>query len=72
MSVAVRVKSRVLYRSSRSFLLRALRVVVDKGFPSAELSARLQLKHFVVQKIFGVNRHVPWLVRWVAICCVPN
>ena len=34
------------------------------GFKSKELSLRVLLKHFFIQKIIGFNRFVPWPVHW--------
>lgn len=60
------IKNSTLYKLVRRAGLVFLRVFAGKGFSSEDFSVRLQLKHFIVQRFFGFNRHVPWPVHWTS------
>lgn len=49
---------------------RAVRQVLSllggDGFGSEHFPLRVLLKYFVMQKVLGLNRHVPWPVHWTS------
>lgn len=61
-----------LYSFVRQVTLFFLRAIAGGGFTSDIFSVRLQVKHFFVQKILGVNRHVPWPVHWTSKVLCPD
>lgn len=66
------IKSGNLYKAVRRIGLFFLRVLAGTGFSSPEFSVRLQFKHFLVQRLVGFNRHVPWPVHWTSKVLCPE
>lgn len=67
------LKSNACVLKIRALLLRILAMVAGEGFSSELFSVRLQLKHIILQKLIGFNRHVPWPVHWTSkITAVKN
>ena len=54
-------------------ILLILKVLAGKNFANPLFSLQLQLKHFVIQKIFRINGNVPWPVHWTSkVKCPEN
>lgn len=43
---------------------RAIAYAGGKGFDNSNFSLRLLIKSFIIQKVIGFNRSVPWPVHW--------
>lgn len=72
MSFSSRVKTSFLYKRARCLSLIFLRACAGQSFASSDFPVRLQVKHFIVQKILGVNRHVSWPVHWTSKILSPG
>ncbi len=46
--------------------LKILKILAGENFANPLFSPQLQLKHFVIQKIFRINGRVPWPVHWTS------
>ncbi len=55
----------------RKWLLRFL-ALWGPGFANPQFSARLLLKHLIIQKVFRINAHVPWPVHWTSSIAAPE
>lgn len=51
---------------------RLLALLGGEGFGSEYFALRTLVKFFVVQKIFGINRRVPWPVHWTSKVMAPE
>ncbi|WP_372778786.1 acyltransferase [Litorivivens sp.] len=51
---------------------RIMAALGGEGFGSSDFSIRLVLKWFLIQKIIGFNRHVPWPAHWSSKIIAPD
>lgn len=51
---------------------RILALLGGEGFGSNQFPISLLIRHFIIQKIFMLNRSVPWPVHWTSRVMVPK
>ena len=51
---------------------KILGVIGGEGFANPEFPLLLLLKCFLIQKVFGLNRSVPWPVHWTSKITAPK
>lgn len=61
-----------LLRRARDEMLYFLLKPFGHAFSDRKFPAILLLKQVIVQKILGINRHVPWPVHWTSKVVAPN
>lgn len=59
-------------RAIDSMIKSVLKVLGGEGFANPQFSSFVLLKHFVQQKIFRINSHVPWPVHKSSIVHAPK
>lgn len=63
---------RTLWRWNEAVQHVILRVLGGSGFANPYFKASRLWGHFFVQKILGINRHVPWPVHWTSVVKCPE
>ena len=56
---------------NNQWIFRILRLF-GPGFANSQFPPKLLVKHVIIQKIFRINRHVPWPVHWTSRIMAPE
>lgn len=58
--------AKIFLRSLSAPIIGCMGLIGGEGFNTTEIPVYLLIRCFLVQKVLGINRHVPWPVDWTS------
>lgn len=64
--------AKIFLRSLYVPILSCMGLIGGEGFDTTEIPIHVLIRCFLVQKLLGINRHVPWPVDWTSHVMCPS